>query len=514
MGGWGAGTPYDAAAAQPAALLWLTGSDWRPALKAVIAPTAVLLLAALIAAIPSDYDLGGVAETPEFGDRFGMTLAMALGALGAPFKLGFSGRMLRSESSSDILLRAVPMTVTVLWLFTLWLGLRAGARLRQARTGAQSTRSQAAGEALRTAVLAAAVTMLLGLVGGATWRPAIEGRTGYGSFGSSGDSYGGLQYVADSGWVEAAGWTLLLAGLLAFAVHGTDALRWAAWRNRTIRGWAVAGLTAGRALALAVGLSSLVAFIVVAAQDEGWQTGVSLAFLPNLGLILLGVGSGATALAGQGSTGYEGGYDGSGYGDSDSPGEELSFFDLHGETADWRWAGLLALAAVGFLGWTAYKRRLDALDRIRLAVVYAVGLTLLMTVAGVLVTTTSSGSGAFSGRGESGREFSVGLVFATVLAANVVWAAIGALAVPPALVALRGGGPAAAAPGGIPGQGAPYGSGPEAYQPGPVAADTPAVGVGEVIGSHETPPSGPAAPPAERAPGEDTPDPSVWRKQP
>ncbi|MFF2043248.1 hypothetical protein ACFVVX_22785 [Kitasatospora sp. NPDC058170] len=510
VGGWGTGTPYDAAAAQPAVLRWLTGSDWRPALKAVIAPTAVLLLVALIAAIPSDYDLGELVGTPEFGDRFGMTLAMALGGLGAPFKLGFSGGMIRSAGSSDVVLRVVPMTVTVLWLFTLWLGLRAGARLRQARTGAQPTRSQAAGEALRTAVLAAGVTLLVGLVGGATWRPVVDRRSVFGS-----DSYGGFEYVADSGWLEAVGWTLLLAGLLAFAVHGTDALRWAAWRNRAVRGWAVAGLTAGRALALSVGLSSLAAFVVVAAQDEGWQTGVSLAFLPNLGLLLLGVGSGATARAGRGTTGYEGGYDGDGYRDSDSPAEELSFFDLHGESADWRWAGLLALAAVAFLGWTAYRRRLDALDRIRLAVVYAAGLTLLMAVAGFLATTTSSGSGTWSGRGDSGREFSVSLAFATVLAANVIWAAVGALAVPPALAALRRGGPGATAPGTVPAQGAPYGPGPEAYGPGQVVADPPVAVVGEVIGSHEAPPaSGPAVVSAERPPGEDTPDPSVWRKQP
>ncbi len=91
-GTWGAGRPYDPAGERPAALAWLTGADWRPALRATVAPTAVLLLAALIAAVPEGRFLTGSFDTPSFGKRFGTALAMALGALGAPYRLGLRGR--------------------------------------------------------------------------------------------------------------------------------------------------------------------------------------------------------------------------------------------------------------------------------------------------------------------------------------------------------------------------------------------------------------------------------------
>ncbi|MFB7616581.1 hypothetical protein [Kitasatospora sp. NPDC056181] len=519
MGSWGTGRPYDPAAAQPAALRWLTGEDWRPALKAVVAPVAVLLLAALIAAVPGDYDLGYRYDSPGYGDRFGTALAMALAALGAPFKLGLTGHVFRGEDGPSILVRTVPMTVTALWLLALWLGLRAGVRLRQARTGEQQTRAQAAGEAVRTALVTAGATLLVGLVGGADWSPSGARGPGFGSY------YGDVQYGSDSGWLEAVGWSALLAGLLAFTVYGTDALRWAAWRNRAVRGWAVAGLAAGRAAAVSTGLAALVGFVLIAVQDEGWATGTSVAFLPNIGLTLLGLGSGATLRAGAGAGRYDGYYeDGPGYG-SGGPGDEFSVFDLHGETADWRWTLLLALAAAAYLGWTAHRRGLDAADRIRLAVVYAAGLTLLMEVAGFVAT---SGSGSLSGRKGGADDFSVGLHFGSQLAANVVWAAVGALAVPPLLAAIRGGRAAAVGrPGAVPPQSGPYdgavhpgvvqdigvfvpgqGQGPDQGQG---QGRRQAAGVGEVIGSHEAPPSpGPAAPEA----GGEAVDPDVWRKQP
>lgn len=526
VGGWGAGRPYDPAAARPAVLRGLTGEDWRPAFKVMIAPTAVLFLAALIAAVPDDYTVFYLFEAPSFGKRFGGALALALAALGAPFELGFSGGGRYSDGGGEALVRAVPMTVTALWLFALWLGLRAGARRRQARTGEQPTRRQAAGEALRTAVAAAAVTLLIGLVCGTTWRPGSPaGGVGFG-VDDSGDPYGGVSYSADAGWLQAVGWTALLAGLLAFTVHGTDALRWAAWRNRAVRGWAVAALAAGRALAMTVGLAALVGFVLISVQGEEGQAGASLAVLPNVGLLLLGLGSGATLRSASGESGPSAAPDW----ESGAPGgDEFSFFDLRGESADWRWTGLLALAAVAFLGWTAYRRRLDAADRLRLAVVYAAGLSLLMAIAGAVLSTSSTTS-YFGRQRELDHAYSVGLVFATLLAANVIWAAVGALAVPPLLAAARGGrevGPPGAAPQDVSYQGAPSpgrapqeaGAAPEPSVPSGVPS-----GVSEVIGSYEEPPPRPAAgvPPAEgrgrvpaaRPPGEDDPvDPSVWRKQ-
>ncbi|WP_149030439.1 hypothetical protein [Kitasatospora sp. MBT66] len=477
-GSWGAGKPYDPAGARPAALGWLTGADWRPALRAVVAPTVVLLLAALITAVPEAAYFSGTYDAPSFGKRFGSALAMALGALGAPYRLGFE----TTGGGNSSVIRALPMTVTVLWLFALWLGLRVGARRRQQRTGEQQTRRQAAAEAVRTAVAAAAVTLLIGLVGGADWHP---GGAGFDLDGATAARLlGRTTYSSSAGWWEAVGWTALLAGLLAFAVHGTDALRWAAWRNRAVRGWAVAGLAAGRALAVSVALSAAAGFVVVAVRADGDLTGAAVAFLPNLGLLLLGVGSGATFRAGSSFV-----IDGVPDWESDPRDvTEYSFFDPHAAGTDWRWSALLALVSAAVLGWTAYRRRLDPADRLRLAAVYAVGLSLLMLVSGTLASVESA-FGMFGGPREPGFEYSLALVPWTLLLANAVWAVVGALVVPPLLVARDR-------------QPAP----PADRDPGEPGA-TPVVL--EVVGSEDV--RRPAAP----APEDDGPvDPSVWSRRP
>ncbi|WP_406089828.1 hypothetical protein [Kitasatospora purpeofusca] len=491
-GSWGAGKAYDPAGARPAALGWLTGADWRPALRAVVAPTAVLLLAALIAAVPESAYFSGTYDAPSFGKRFGSSLAMALGALGAPYRLGFE----TAGGGSSSVFRALPMTVTALWLFALWLGLRVGARRRQQRTGEQQTRRQAAGEAVRTAVASAAVTLLIGLVGGADWHP---GGAGFGLDGATAARLlGRTTYSSSAGWWEAVGWTALLAGLLAFAVHGTDALRWAAWRNRAVRGWAVSGLAAGRALAVSVALSAAVGFVVVAVRVDGDLTGAAVAFLPNLGLLLLGVGSGATFRVGS-SIAIDGAPD---WQPDPRDVTEYSFFDPHAAGTDWRWSALLALVSAAVLGWTAYRRRLDPADRLRLAAVYAVGLSLLMLVSGTLVSTESV-LGTLGGSRESGFEDSFALVPWTLLVANAVWAAVGALVVPP-LLAGRDRRPAPPVPG----------------EPGAESAGEPAVlEVLEVVGGRPTvlevvgPEDG--RHPVRPAPEDDGPeDPSVWSRRP
>ncbi|MFE7564014.1 hypothetical protein [Kitasatospora sp. NPDC057500] len=495
-GNWGAGRPYDPAADRPAALTWLTGADWRPALRAAVAPTAVLLLAALVVATPGGFfPYTVVADPPSYGERFGTALAIVLGALGTPFRLDIdTGGPVGSEDTSATLIRAVPMTVTVLWLLALWLGLRVGARRRQERTGEQQTRRQAAGEAVRTAVVAAAVTVLLGLACGARWHPG-----GFTAIDLVPGAMRPTTFESSAGWVEGAGWTALLAGLLAFAVHGTDALRWAAWRNRVVRGWAVAGLAAGRAMALSVGLAAAVGLVVVAVQNGeedvvGGLAGAALAFLPNVGLMLLGLGSGAVFRTSSDTPAVE---DGDWYRGPREV-EEYSFFDLHGAGGDWRWTGLLALAAAAVLGWTAYRRRLDAADRLRLAAVYTVGLSLLMLVSGML--DSSEATVHYLGRSRAaGFESSVALVPWTLLVANAVWAAVGALAVPPLLAArdrrARTTPDEAPAP---PGEEFPGG-----------APTVPEVVVSDVIGSG----GGPR--PAERRPEDDGPvDPSVWSRRP
>ncbi|MBD0671441.1 hypothetical protein [Streptomyces sp. CBMA156] len=556
LGSWGAGQPYDR---EPALRRLLTGADWRPAVRAAVAPTLVLLAAALIAAVPGDYRYEyWFPSAAGFGERFGASLSMALNALGAPFRLGLQGPMARDGAGRmEVAYRVLPMTVTALWCLALWLGLRAGLRRRKALEG-QLSRGRAAGEALRTALVLAAVSAVIGPAAGTRWHPS--GRTGGLTFVDPGSGKpGGPLITAGSGWPEAVAWTAVLAGLLAFVVYGTDALRWAAWRNRAVRGWAVAALTAGQAMAVTVGLSSLAAFVLVAVNGEsGARTGISLAFLPNLGLTLLGFGSGATFRSQSGL--FE---DGEAAGDSWQDGDtetEFSFFDLQDQTADWRWAGLLALLAAGLLGWAAFRRRLDTVDRLRLAAVQAGALTLLMTFAGTLVTRTTSTTGwAGSARTELSQEESSGLVFLSVLVANALWALAGVLLVPPLLAAVRGRG--AGAPSGAvpyaespfaPSRGsAPQGPGPQGFPsqgPGPYPAVPPEVpyatpargvpaqgapaqamaaqdapfatggGVSEVLASHEVPPGPAGGTPVSGAvpppPAEEPVDPSVWREHP
>ncbi|MFG3226671.1 hypothetical protein ACGF07_18030 [Kitasatospora sp. NPDC048194] len=553
MGRWGAGVPYE----EPKRLL--VGPGWRPAFLAAVAPTLVLLLTALIVAVPSGYTYDGAFPAPDFGERFCGALSLALNALGAPFRLGYQNPLSRSRSEGmAITLWTVPLTVTVLWCLALWLGLRAGLRRRRA-DGSQLTRAQAAGEALRTAAVLGVAALLLGLLGSTSWQPGGRGLdSDY--YGTGATNLGKSTFSADSGWLWAVGWAAVLGGLLAFAVYGTDALRWAAWRSRAVRGWAVAALTAGRALALTVAVASVTGFVLVAVNSgNGSVTAGSLAFLPNLGLVLLGIGSGATFRSRSDLGGEVSDWPGRG-GDS----SEFSFFDLHDQSADWRWTGLLALASAGFLGWAAYRRRLDTADRLRLAAVYAGVLTLLSAVSGALMTTSMSYvTPAVQGWGGSGsrttsQETAVALSFPSVLVAAVVWAVVGALVVPALLSALGARGPVAepasgAAPygppegpyGAVPPQapypaGPAYGAPPPAVPPqGPVPSQGPALppalppvtppapsappaapqdvvpgvpgtAVSEVIGSHEAPPTPAAAPP----PAEEPVDPSVWRKQP
>ncbi|MFF1870093.1 hypothetical protein [Kitasatospora herbaricolor] len=513
VGSWGTGTPLVPGAEQPAALRWFTGSDWRPALRVVIAPTLVLLLAALLAAVPGSY--GGEFPAP-FGTRYGGSLAAALAALGAPFEGLVSMGGGRTPMSLVYTLRVLPMTVTLLWALALWAGLRSGLRRRQARTGGQASRRFAFGEAARTGLVAAAVTLLLGLLCGTRWQPAERGRGSYDEDRYEG-LFGGPAFELDAGWVQALGWTFLLAGLIALAVYGTDALRWAAWRNAGVRGWAVAGLTAGRVIATVVALASVAAFVIVAVQGEGGLTLASLAFLPNLGLLLLGFGSGATFEAGR--QGYAGsGYDGDGY----SPGRfQYSFFDLKDLPGDWRWTGLLALVTAALLGWTAFRRRLDTVDRIRLAVVHGVALSLLILLAGAVLATEGTGTGSVASR-IGGERSSVGLAFGGVLAANLLWAAAGALALPPLLAKLgvrrpaAGPGVSAAGAPGVPAQGGYDGGGPDAGAPAPVVPAP-----SDLLDSHGPDAHGPGGPSREAydgarpAAGDRTAaeDSSVWRKQ-
>ncbi|MFI6153458.1 hypothetical protein ACIBCA_12255 [Kitasatospora sp. NPDC051170] len=593
QGPWGAGQPYRPPYERSPLQRWLS-ADWRPVLKAAVAPTVLLLLLALALAVPTDNAANEAttgsfgsgsrgADTPGFGDRFTAGLAATLNALGAPLRAGtHSARGIGQDMQFEF--TAVPMAVTVVWLLLLWLGVRAGAR-RHRGDGGQLTRGQAFGEALRATVVMTAVTLVLGLVSGTTWSPANGPRT-YGSDSYGSDIYGsggypsggrgskssGIEVFMESGWAQALAWTALFAFLVAFTVYGTDALRWAAWRSRAVRGWAVAALTAGQALALTWGLASLAGLIVAASNaDNGWQVAAAFAFMPNMGLLILGFGSGATL---QGFSLADSSGSSSALRDPYTHHVEYSFFDLHDLTADWRWTGAAAIVSAIALGWAAHRRRLDTTDRVRLAVIHAVVLTAVTAAAGVAMENSMTMTGwTSSARSTMSQEMSLSLSFGTVLLASAIWAAVGALLIPPLLAMGRGGAaqygaaqygaaPYGAAPYGAAPYADPYGGaahGPEggatyagqpvppqapypsaasagpaaqgygfpaqaagpqditpqapvpAPAPSPEAAPAAAAGVGEVLGSHDP---APAPAPADARPGEEPVDPEVWRKHP
>ncbi|MEV4611821.1 hypothetical protein AB0K43_04355 [Kitasatospora sp. NPDC049258] len=432
LGRWGRGVPYDPSAGRSA--LWgaLFGRDWLPALRALAPATAVLVLLPLLLAMPADGIGGGF----PFDDRFGAALALTTAAFGGPLHAVSDG-LARYTFETD--LRLLPMTVLALWLVALGLGLGPAVRRGRARAGGGATARQALTAAARVAALAGLVALLLGLLAGTTTGeapPAHPGALGgeahadVGRYGLALDSR--EAFGVDLGRSVAG--TVLLAFLLAFLVHGADAIGAAARRRPALTGWLLAARVGGRVLAGSVGVSSLVAAVLVAVGHTGPFEPVWLLLVPNAGLVLLGFGSGAAVAGLTASTGER------------TEQFRASLFDLQGQSGQWRWALLLAVASACLLGWSAYRRRLGVADRLRLAVVHAVLLTVPMVVAGMsadLVVRRSRGAsvGAVFEQGldlGGSTHTTFGLVPAGVVVANLLWAALGALALPPLLRAVRG----------------------------------------------------------------------------
>lgn len=172
---------------------------------------------------------------------------------------------------------------------------------------------------------------------------------------------------------------------------------------------------------------------------------------------------------------------------------KASLFDLQEYSGHWRWAVLLAVGSACLLGWSAYRRRLDTVDRIRLAVVHTVVVGVPMLVAGLgtdfrmrPVDSLLSGSRLPADRVDlrSDTHTTLGLALLSVLVANLLWTALGALALPPLLSAIRRrpAGPDAPAP-------------PPFPPPPPVA---PAASV--VVEAPTAPPAAPPAVPAQYVP--------------
>ncbi|MFJ9519073.1 hypothetical protein ACIRPK_12500 [Kitasatospora sp. NPDC101801] len=455
QGSWGAGVVVEPSR-RPAVLRWFVEADWRPALRVVAGPTALLLVAALLLAFGLD---SGVSTG--FGTRFGVGLAVVPAAFGGPVTTGsqIGGGSFAPELVSRV--QVLPMTVTLLWVLAFGLGLRADRR----RLAPGQTGRELFARAARPVLLAVLAIALLGLLAGADDSPGRPSGTGAGTEAGAGllgwlFSYGYADHVvvsAGTGWAVLG--TALLAGLTAAAVYGADN-----WR-RLAGGWAASGAAAGRALLGSVGAAALVALLLAGARLPLEVTLVGLAVLPNAGLALLGFGSGATAGFRTERSGM------AGYDLRTAENDGFSLFDLGGQSGHWRWTVLLALAGAALLGWTV--RRFDLAGRVRAAGLYWAGASLLTAVGGMVQQSSFRLPGP-PGRelGSEARELAeltsrttLGLTLGSVLLAQLCWTVLGAFVLP-ALLGRRRGRPAAAPV--TPGQGA--GPGPVVVPPRPTAA--------------------------------------------
>ncbi|MGW4803222.1 hypothetical protein, partial [Kitasatospora sp. NPDC004272] len=407
---WGAGKVHHTREAPALSRGWLTAG------RVLIAPTLLLVLAAAIGTGSQDDDSYRI--TP-FGSENGFQswLSLVLTGFGAPLRVVMHATKRRGDASTTSLETNVHLVLHLValgWLLLLWLGLHLGARARR-RAGAAEPAGAAVGiQALRTGAVSAVVALLLGWLAGQ-------------------ESGGGDGYASMSSEVGPALLPLTLsagiaAAVVVLAVDGAAALRAEAAR----RGWLGSLLVAWQhAFRVVCGLLVLLTAVGLVMQlsygDSLWNAG-PLVMVTNYGVVVHGIGSGATLLVG-------------GFEDSHLA---VSLFDLGDHGDGWWFAVLPALVAALALGWSAHRGRLAQRDRAVLAGVYALLNVLLLLGTSMWSTMggpTSGEVGGFTVRTED----TVGWSVLSVLISSAVWGAFGALAVPGLLDGLRGT-PAAAPP--------------------------------------------------------------------
>ncbi|MFF4343655.1 hypothetical protein ACFY00_27435 [Kitasatospora sp. NPDC001540] len=391
----------------------LLSRGWLTAGRVLIAPTALLVLAAVIGAASQD---GGDASAAGLGwsaKGFQTWLTLALTAFGAPLtsRVQYTGKSSFADGTDAVSTSSTHLVMYLVafgWLLLLWAGLHLAGRARRRAGAAEPTAPAAALQALRTGALSGAVALLLG------WLAGHDA-----GLGSDDD----LSMTMETGTsllpltVSAA----LAAAALVLAVDGAAALRAEAAR----RGWLGSLLLAWQHASRVVGgllvLLTAVALVVRLSSDGVFSENGSgpLGMVTNDGLRLYGVGSGATAL-GLGSFGLH-------------P-TAFSLFDLNGHGSGWWFAVLPVLAAALALGWSAHRGRLFHRDRAVLAGLYAV-----LTAALLLGTSMWYDSSRTSPSGEHlGTTMDlVGWSLVSVLLSALCWGVFGALVVPAVLDALR-----------------------------------------------------------------------------
>ncbi|MEU1781313.1 hypothetical protein ABZ545_17710 [Streptomyces abikoensis] len=360
--------------------------DWAGAAKAALWPSALLLVLAVAISLPSSDEFDR-ARLGDWSDRFQVVLALLVQGLGGTLDVELRGgdTLLSTFLRGSGYLSVWPLTVTILWAGAVALGT---ARLRRA-TGATGGTPGAAEAAVRVALLCGAAVLVLALCG----QQDVEN----------------LSVSTSPGL--AALFSCALAGAVSGAMLCRDRLvaRLGAGVQVVIRAWG----TALRALALSVALCALVAFVVLAAnQDDvgGWTVVGSLPVLVNLGLMALGVSWGA-------------GVEASSTEHSRHVGGTLGLSEIGELAGGWAQAGAVALGVVCavILAVLAARRSADRVEQVLSGVFFLAVVWLLSFVSGGDMRMTS-GPSSFSGR-LRGMEASVGTNAGELLLFGLLWTA-------------------------------------------------------------------------------------------
>ncbi|MFB7944658.1 hypothetical protein ACFC6L_07020 [Kitasatospora phosalacinea] len=391
----------------------LLSRGWLTAGRVLIAPTALLVLAAVIGAASQD---GSDSSTTTVGwstEGFQTWLTLALSAFGAPLTSRVNSTVGSTfadsgDSVSTSTTHLVMYLVTFGWLLLLWAGLHLAGRARRRAGAVEPTAPAAALQALRTGALSGAVALLLG------WLARHE--TGLG-----GDEDLSMTMQVGTALLPLTVSAALAAAALVLAVDGAAALRAEAARRGWLGSLLLAWQHASRVIGGLLVLLTAVALVVRLSSEEVFgETGSGpLGMVTNDGLHLYGIGSGATAL-GLGTFGLH-------------P-SSFSLFDLDGRSSGWWFTVLPVLAAALALGWSAHRGRLPHRDRAVLAGLYAV-----LTAALLLGTSMwyVSSRTSPSGKSMTNTMDLSGWSVVSVLLSALCWGAFGALVVPAVLDALR-----------------------------------------------------------------------------
>ncbi|MBP5869161.1 zinc-ribbon domain-containing protein [Streptomyces scabiei] len=465
--------------------------DWAGSALAALWPVGLLLVTAVALAVPSygQGDGAGEEDFVGFGDRLALALAGLLQGLGGGFTISEPGG---GDYAGDypsaggaLAVSLVPLTVTALFVGALFIGVRL-LRTRLATRGAYggvytSAHGSAHGSAYggvpggtypgayggthagvpgatpgggRTAGLEAAVRVTL-LVTAAVLVLALFGQPEI-----------AVVEVSTSVWRATLGALLLTAAVSAGLLQRDDLAAWLAVRPGPRALFRATG-TAVRAMAIVLALCSLVAFVVLAANDEWqaeWDEDLSplllvLLVLPNLAVHLLGLSWGASVQGEAGRTSLGGGssYDGDSSGDygltESSPyggGYEHRAFGLSelGDAVNsWAVVGALTLGAVCALtlGIVAARRSSGRGEQLLAAGVFFGLFLLLAGVGGFGMEASGSARTELSSEFSAAGQVDVGLDLAEALLFGLLWV-FGAAFLAPYLLRMTGARTAVLAP--------------------------------------------------------------------